>query len=89
MAHNDFEKLLLDMLFGKEEKEEPKPELVYDEKDKLTEELDAMLEEVNAVLTAMAKSAYDLMRTFISVGFTREEAFQLVANTLKGGSKND
>lgn len=84
MAHDDFEKLILDMLFGKEEKEEPK-----DEKDKLTEELDAMLEEVNAVLTAMAKSAYDLMQTFISVGFTREEAFQLVANTLKGGSKND
>lgn len=89
MAHNDFEKFLLDMLFGKEEKEEPKPELVRDEKDNLTEELDAMLEEVNAVLTTMAKSAYDLMQTFISVGFTREEAFQLVANTLKGGSKND
>ena len=89
MAHNDFEKFLLDMLFGKEEKDEPKPKLEYDENNKLIEELDAMLEEVNDVLTAMAKSAYDLMQTFISVGFTREEAFQLVANTLKGGSKND
>lgn len=89
MAHDDFEKFLLDMLFGKEKKDEPKPELVRDEKDKITEELDSMLEEVNVVLTAMAKSAYDLMQTFISVGFTREEAFKLVANTLKGGSKND
>lgn len=73
----------------KKKKDEPKPKLTYDENNKLTEELDAMLEEVNVVLTAMAKSAYDLMQTFISVGFTREEAFKLVANTLKGGSKND